>query len=209
MPSSSATWTPLPEAAYRPMFVDAAALQTALAVFDATAGEPAANVVMLAGIGVAHAHGAAALAAAAERFAIPVATTFGAKGILPEDHPLSLGVFGYGGSRWATEAVLDPAVEVLIVLGSALSQRDTLQWNRKMLPSRELIHVDADPSEIGRTWPASVPVTASPRLFLEQLAAADGPVAAGLERGIDEQTGVPGRDPGPRVTRLRGGEHQQ
>jgi acetolactate synthase-1/2/3 large subunit len=139
---------------------------------------------MLAGIGVAHASGAAALAAAAERFAIPVATTLGAKGILPEDHPLSLGVFGYGGSRWATEALLDPAVDVLIVLGSALSQRDTLQWDRKMLPSCELIQIDADPSLIGRTWPASVPVTGSPRLFLEHLAKVDGPIAAGLQSGM-------------------------
>jgi acetolactate synthase-1/2/3 large subunit len=166
------------------MFLDSAALQAALAVFDASAGEPAANIVILAGIGVAHSRGAAALAAAAERFAIPVATTLGAKGVMPEDHPLSLGVFGYGGARWATEAILDPAVEVLIVLGSALSQRDTLQWNPKMLPSRELVHVDADPSLIGRTWPASVPVTASPRIFLEQLAAVDGPIAEGLDRGM-------------------------
>jgi acetolactate synthase I/II/III large subunit len=179
-----APWVPLPEAAYRPMFLDFAALDAALGVFDGSAREPASTILILAGIGVVHARGAAALAAAAERFAIPVATTLGAKGILSEDHPLSLGVFGYGGSRWATEAVLDPGVEVLVVLGSALSQRDTLQWNRKMLPSRELIHVDADPSLIGRTWPASVPVTGSPRLFLEHLATADGPVAAGLERGM-------------------------
>jgi LysM repeat protein len=169
-------------------------------VFDVSAGDPAKNVVILAGIGVAHAHGAAALAAVAERFAIPVATTLGAKGVLAENHPFSLGVFGYGGSRWATEAVLDPAVEVLIVLGSALSQRDTLQWNRKMLPSRELIHVDADPSLIGRTWPASVPVTASPRLFLEHLAAVNGPVAEGLEDGMATRraflTAI--RDRGPR-----------
>ena len=163
-PELDTPWVPLPEAAYRPMFLDFVALRAALAVFDGSAREPAANIVVLAGIGVAHAGGAAALAAAAERFAIPVATTLGAKGILPEDHPLSLGVFGYGGSRWATEAVLDPAVEVLVVLGSALSQRDTLHWNRNMLPSRELIHVDADPSLIGRPWPASVPVTGSPRL---------------------------------------------
>jgi acetolactate synthase I/II/III large subunit len=179
-----AAWEPLPEAAYRPTSLDFTALSAALAVLDGSAREPATNIVILAGIGVGHARGAAALAAAAERFAIPVASTLGAKGILPEDHPLSLGVFGYGGSRWATDAVLDPAVEVLIVLGSALSQRDTLHWNRKMLPSRELIHVDADPSLIGRTWPASVPVTGSPRLFLEHLAAADGPVAVGLERGM-------------------------
>ena len=177
-------WVSLPEAAYRPMLLDFEALRAALAVLDGSAREPAANIVMLAGIGVVHADGAAALAAAAERFAIPVATTLAAKGILPEDHPLSLGVFGYGGSRWATEAVLDPAVEVLVVLGSPLSQRDTLHWNRKMLPSRELIQVDADPSLIGRTWPASVPVTGSPRLFLEHVAGADGAVAAELERGM-------------------------
>jgi acetolactate synthase-1/2/3 large subunit len=32
-------------------------------------------------------------------------------------------------------------------------------------------------------WPASVPVTASPKVFLERLAAAEGPIAAGLEAG--------------------------
>lgn len=196
-----ASWVPLPEAAYRPMFLDSAALQEAFAVFDGSAGKSAKNIVMLAGIGVGHAHGGAALAAAAERFAIPVATTLGAKGILPENHPLSLGVFGYGGSRWATEAVLDPAVEVLIVLGSALSQRDTLQWNRKMLPSRELIQVDADPSLIGRTWPATMPVTASPRLFLEHLAAVDGTIAEGLSRGMSARRTFLAaiRDRGPRA----------
>jgi acetolactate synthase-1/2/3 large subunit len=196
-----ATWVPLPEAAYRPMFLDSAALQEAFAVFDGSAPKSAKNIVMLAGIGVVHAHGGAALAAAAERFAIPVATTLGAKGILPENHPLSLGVFGYGGSRWATEAVLDPAVEVLIVLGSALSQRDTLQWNRKMLPSRELIQVDADPSLIGRTWPATMPVTASPRLFLEHLAAVDGTIAEGLSSGMSARRTFLAaiRDRGPRA----------
>jgi acetolactate synthase I/II/III large subunit len=196
-----AAWSPLPEAAYRPAFLDSAALDAALAVFVGSRGLTAANVVILAGIGVAHAHGEAALAAVAERFEIPVASTLGAKGVLAEDHPLSLGVFGYGGSRWATEAILDPAVEVLVVLGSALSQRDTLNWDAKMLPSVELIHVDADPSLIGRTWPASVPVTASPRVFLERLAAVDGSIAAGLEAGRPARRGFLAgvRSRGPRT----------
>lgn len=178
-----ASWSRLPEASYRPLFLDSEALDAAFAVFDAAAGETAANIVMLAGPGVSHTGADAALAAVAERFEIPVATTLGAKGILPEDHPLSLGVFGYGGSRWATEAILDPSVEVLLVVGSALSQRDTLNWDAKMLPKLELIHVDADPSVIGRTWPASVPVTASPKAFLDRLAAVDGSTAVGLEAG--------------------------
>ncbi len=178
------SWTPLPQAAYQPLFVDAGALEAALAVFGAGAGKVAGNLVILAGPGVAHAAAETELASVAERFEIPVATTLGAKGLLPEDHPQSLGVFGYGGSRWATEAILDPAVEVLLVIGSALSQRDTLNWDEKMLPSAELIHVDADPSLIGRTWPASVPVTASPKLFLDQLAVASGAVAQGLDAGV-------------------------
>ncbi len=177
------SWSRLPEASYRPLFLDSAALDAALSAFAETTGETTANVIILAGIGVAHARAEAALAAAAERFEIPVATTLGAKGVLPEDHELSLGVFGYGGSRWATEAILDPAVQVLVVVGSALSQRDTMNWNPKMLPTAELIHVDADPSLIGRTWPASVPVTASPKAFLDRLAAVEGPLAAGLEAG--------------------------
>ena len=72
---------------------------------------------------------------------------------------------------------------MLLVVGSALSQRDTLNWNPKMLPKVELIHVDADASVIGRVWPASAPVTASPKAFLERLATVDGPTAAGLAAG--------------------------
>ena len=42
----------------------------------------------------------------AERWSIPVATTLRAKGVFPEDHDLSLGVFGYAGTRHATAAIL-------------------------------------------------------------------------------------------------------
>ena len=72
----------------------------------------------------------------AERFEIPVATTLRAKGVFPEDHRLSLGIFGYAGHRHAIDTMLSDEVEVLLVLGSGLSQRDTLFWDRRMLPSR-------------------------------------------------------------------------
>ena len=107
----------------------------------------------------------------------------GGEGRDPEDHPLALGVFGYGGSRWATEAILSDEIEVLVVIGSGLSQRDTLQWNRRMLPSRAMVHIESDPLLIGRTWPSEVPVVGSPAAALEWLLALDGPAAAGLEAG--------------------------
>src|SRR5215831_4460829 len=48
---------------------------------------------VLAGAGVEHDGAAARLKEIAERWSIPVATTLRAKGVFPEDHALSLGVF--------------------------------------------------------------------------------------------------------------------
>ena len=114
------------------------------------------RIVALAGAGVEKSGATEDLVAFAERFEIPVATTLRAKGVFPEDHRLSLGIFGYAGHRPAIDTILSDDVEVLLVLGSGLSQRDTLFWDRKMLPSRALVQVDIDPQVIGRTWPADV-----------------------------------------------------
>src|SRR5262249_2511039 len=57
----------------------------------------ATRVAILAGSGTLESDATDDLARVAEALQIPVATTFRAKGALPEDHPLSLGVFGYAG----------------------------------------------------------------------------------------------------------------
>jgi acetolactate synthase-1/2/3 large subunit len=160
-------WTPLPAAAYSPTPLDQDALDDAVWPMLTSAQ----RVVALAGSGVRGDRGADALRRFAERFGVPVATTLEAKGVLGEDHPLSLGVFGYAGSRWATEAVLDPAVEVLLVFGVDLNQRNTLYWDERMRPTTAIVQVDSDPTVIGRPWPA-VPVIGEPAAALEALAGA-------------------------------------
>ena len=178
---TTAEWVPVPRALASPRHVDVAALGDAAQLFEGEDG--ARTAVLLAGPGVEHAGASPQLLALAERYDLPVATTLSAKGAIPEDHPLALGVFGYGGSLWATDAILSDEVEVLVVIGSGLSQRDTLQWNRRMLPSRAMVHIDSDPLEIGRTWPSEVPVVGSAAAALEWLLGLDGPAAAGLEAG--------------------------
>ena len=116
------------------------------------------RIVVLAGSGVEKSRATSELLTFAERFEIPVATTLRAKGVFPEDHRLSLGIFGFAGHRHAIETIVSGEVEVLLVLGSGLSQWDTLFWDRKMLPRSALIHVDLDPKVIGRTWPTEVPL---------------------------------------------------
>jgi acetolactate synthase-1/2/3 large subunit len=178
-------WHPLPERLVRPRHVDEDGLADALRVLDGH--DPARNVVVLAGEGIRGDDGREQLRRCCERFGFPVATTLGGKGLISEDHPLALGVFGYGGSRWATEAILSDDVEVLLVVGTGLSQRDTLQWDTAMLPSRALIHVAADPADIGRTWPADVPVIAEPGAALARLTDLSGPVAEALLDGRSER----------------------
>src|SRR5262249_16186231 len=129
---TAAGWMPVAPALPSPRHLDMAALGDAAALFAGDGG--ARTVVLLAGAGIEHAGASPQLLAFAERYDLPVATTLAAKGAIPEDHPLALGVFGYGGALWAAEAILSEGVEVLVVLGSRLSRRDPLQWNRRDVP---------------------------------------------------------------------------
>jgi CheY-like chemotaxis protein len=61
--------------------------------------------LILAGSGVRGHDAPAKLRAVAERFSCPIATTPKAKGVFPENHPLSLGVLGLGGHRSARRMV--------------------------------------------------------------------------------------------------------
>lgn len=172
-------WTPLPARQYEPSTVDTAALEQD--VWPALGDSQ--RVVALVGAGLRGPRGADALVAFAERFDVPVATTLEAKGVLPESHPLSLGVFGYAGSRWSTDVVLDPDVDVLLALGIDLNQRNTLYWDERMLPRRALVQVDADATQIGRFLPA-IPVLGDPAATLAVLSEARGEFASRFEASM-------------------------
>lgn len=176
-----ATWVPIPNELCDSNYIDETAFQNLVELL--TDNNKARNIVILAGPGVIKAKATADLQHFSERFNIPVATTLAGKGAISENHPLALGVFGYGGSRWATDAILSDEVETLIIIGSGLSQRDTLQWNPKMLPSKALVQVDTNPLLIGRTWPCDVPVIANSKILLERLHLLDGDAAKNLEAG--------------------------
>ena len=130
----------------RPLDVDAA--RSAL---TAVAADRPRRIVLLAGFDVDDAEEAPALVALAERFQLPVATTQLAKGAFPEDHPLSLGVFGYAGCNRATTALLGGQPDLLIALGSAFNQRQSMHWTDRLGPRCGTLTVDT----------SAVPVTVS------------------------------------------------
>ncbi|MFK7991873.1 MAG: thiamine pyrophosphate-binding protein [Sandaracinaceae bacterium] len=144
-------------------------------VFDRAAVQRAADAlleaerpVILCGSGVGVAGAREHLMTLAELLPAKVATTPRAKGLFPEDHPLSLGVLGYAGHRAAERAVLGTDCDVLLVAGSSLNETTT-SWNPAIRPSGALIHLDVDVDRIGRTYPVDVPLLGDAQTVLVEL----------------------------------------
>jgi acetolactate synthase-1/2/3 large subunit len=155
---------------------DPAAIEAAAALL-AEAERP----VIVAGHGVELAGGEAALLALAERLRIPVATTPFGKGTFDARHPLSLGATGRNGSLAANGACRN--ADVILALGTRFDDRATSAWLPGFtyaIPPARLIHVDIDPTEIGKNFEPAIAILGDAKLVLEQLLArcAAGPARA-------------------------------
>ncbi len=139
------------------------------------------NVAILAGAGIEHDAAAARLREIAERWSIPVATTLRAKGVFPEDHELSLGVFGYAGTRHATSAILGGALDCLLVLGSGFNERDTMHWTVRERAKALMIHVNTDMDELTANGDMGHVVPGSCHAFLDLLHERSAVIAPALQ----------------------------
>lgn len=122
------------------------------------------RVGIYAGIGCQDA--SAELVAVAELMQAPVATSVSGKGAMPETHPLSVG-WGYGayGTKTAEKRFQD--VDVVLAVGVKYSEVSTANYAVPDHPC--LIHVDANPKNIGRNVKTSIGVNADARLFLQRV----------------------------------------
>jgi acetolactate synthase-1/2/3 large subunit len=86
--------------------------------------------------------------------------------------PLSLGFIGRNGAYPANQA--GRHADVVLTLGARFDDRSASSWLPGYswnFPHTKLIHVDVDPSEIGRNYPPDIGVLADARTFLRQLLA--------------------------------------
>ena len=126
--------------------------------------------LILAGGGIHISEAYGALQALAEAHNIPVAHTMSGKGAIACTHALSAGLFG----RYDRIAnALVAASDCLIVVGCKLGEIATKRF-ALIPPGKPLIHVEIEPTEIGRTTRADVALAGDARLTLEDLFAALG-----------------------------------
>lgn len=123
---------------------------------------------ILAGGGVNVARANDELLAVADRLAAPVAGTAEHKGIIPEDHPLALGVAGNQAQDPALQALRQ--ADVILSLGNTFSTYTTAGYTDKVLSHKaKIIQVDIDPFEIGKIWPVDIGIVGDAKAVLQDL----------------------------------------
>jgi acetolactate synthase-1/2/3 large subunit len=125
--------------------------------------------VLLAGGGVRTGRAQRALVRAAELSGATVVTTSAGKGVFPEEHPNSGGVFGNFGVPLANDALAE--ADVVVALGSKLGPSDTASESPKLIdPTRQrIIQVDVEPVNAAWTTPADDVIVADVKDVLDAL----------------------------------------
>jgi len=113
--------------------------------------------VIYAGGGVISSNASGELVALAEMLGAPVVTSLMGKGVIPEDHPLALGMIGMHGRRAANLAVTES--DVLLGVGVRFDDRATGDVQH-FAPKAKIVHIDIDQVEISKNVRVDVPIVA-------------------------------------------------
>jgi acetolactate synthase-1/2/3 large subunit len=130
----------------------------------------AKNPVLYVGGGVVLAQATKELQEFVDHMGIPVAHSLMGKGALPDDHPLVLGMTGFWGTRFINAKTL--GADWVLALGTRFKEADSSSWEPEYtfaFPPSRLIHIDIEPSEIGRNFPTEIGAVADLKQALTTL----------------------------------------
>jgi len=100
-----------------------------------------------------------------DRLGAPVVLTINAKGVLPKGHSLNIG------SQLPNASVLKAlqSADVVLAVGTELSETDTLLFNERLKLMGKLIRVDIESEQLSRNALAALPICADAGLTLDAL----------------------------------------
>jgi len=142
--------------------------------------------LLMPGGGVISANAAAELVELAELLLVPILPTLMGWGAIPNDHPLYVGLAGIQTqTRAGNRALLES--DLVLAIGARFAERHTgaLDVSRG---ERHFVHIDIEPTQIGRVFAPDLGIAADARLALRALlAAARRRVLAGRPTAWAEQ----------------------
>lgn len=101
---------------------------------------------------------------------IPVTRTLMAQGVIPDNHPLQVGMTGFWGLDYVNQT--SATADVLLGLGTRFAEADSSSWYDGItfnIPPTKLIQIDLDPKEIGRNFPVEIGAVADPKKALAKI----------------------------------------
>jgi acetolactate synthase-1/2/3 large subunit len=121
--------------------------------------------------------GSAAMMRFAERFAVPVATTFRRAHLFDALHPNYAGDLGIGPNPKLLARVKD--ADLLVLIGGRLSEMQTQGYTLLDIPVPEMtfVHVHPDADELGRVYRPHLGINATPAAFALAAVEVDPPAA--------------------------------
>ncbi len=122
--------------------------------------------LILAGGGVISSNASADLIQFAESLNIPVVTTLMGKGVIPETHPLAVGMVGMHGRKSANYLISE--CDILFAVGCRFSDRVTGDI-KSFAPYAKIIHADIDAAEIGKNVRTDVPIVGDAKNVLRNI----------------------------------------
>ena len=122
--------------------------------------------VIVAGGGATASGAGPAMVELAERLGIPVATSLNGKGLIPGNHPLSVGVVG-SYSAWCANLVVSEA-DLVFFIGSHTGDQVTHDW-RIPMPQVRTMQLDINPAELGRSYVNAVNLMGDAKVTLKGL----------------------------------------
>ncbi|RNI21423.1 acetolactate synthase large subunit [Flexivirga caeni] len=125
--------------------------------------------VFYLGGGIVRAEAAQELRELVDLAGIPLVTTLMARGVVPDSHPLHLGMPGMHGSVAAVTAL--QKADLLIAIGTRFDDRVTGDLS-SFAPGAKVIHADIDPAEVSKNRGADVPIVGDAKAVIEDLTVA-------------------------------------
>jgi acetolactate synthase-1/2/3 large subunit len=122
--------------------------------------------IIVAGGGVVASGAGPEVVKLAERLNIPVATSLNAKAIIPDEHPLAVGVVG-SYSRWSANRAVD-AADLAFFIGSHTGGQVTNAWQLPR-PGTPVVQIDIEPDELGRNYPNVASIHGDVRVSVQKL----------------------------------------
>lgn len=127
------------------------------------------KLVIIVGGGANHSQAGEAIQLLAEWMAAPVVSTISGQGIMPDDHPMAIGVIGDNGFHPHAHRAIEEA-DVLLYIGCKMGSVSTINWSMPSeKPDRKILQIDLNPEMLGNNFKNTLSVAGDAKLVMEDL----------------------------------------